>query len=119
MQSQTMPIILNLIAAIFGAGGQYFYKIGASKLKEVPLYLNWNILLGVISFCVVMVLFVIGYKMGGRVSVVFPVYATTFIWGTFLEMAIEKQNLPTPQWIGIGLVVLGISIIAMFAKQTA
>lgn len=115
--SQTIPIILNLIAAVFGAAGQYFYKSGALKMKDVPLYLNWNIFLGIISFCVVMVLFVIGYKLGGRVSVVFPIYATTFLWGTFLEMAIEKQNLPLPQWIGIGLVILGISIIAMFSKQ--
>ncbi|MBO9667984.1 MAG: hypothetical protein J7501_14370 [Bdellovibrio sp.] len=116
---QTIPIILNLIAAFFGAVGQYFYKSGALKMKDIPLYQNWSIFLGIISFCVVMVLFVIGYKLGGRVSVVFPVYATTFLWGTFLEMAIERQNLPLPQWIGIGLVVIGISIIAMFSKTAA
>jgi len=117
--NQTIPIILNLIAALFGAGGQYFYKVGASKMKLVPLYQNWNIFLGILSFCVVMVLFVIAYRLGGKISVVFPIYATTFLWGTFLEMIIDKQNLTMPQWLGTALVIIGISVIAIFSKQAA
>ncbi|MDG0815410.1 hypothetical protein [Bdellovibrio svalbardensis] len=117
--NQTIPIILNLIAAIFGAGGQYFYKVGASKMKLVPLYQNWHIFMGILSFCVVMVLFVIAYRLGGKISVVFPIYATTFLWGTLLEMVIDKQNLTLPQWLGTALVIIGISIIAIFSKQAA
>lgn len=117
--NQTMPIILNLIAALFGAGGQYFYKVGASKMKIVPLYQNWSIMLGILSFCVVMVLFVASYRMGGKISVVFPVYATTFLWGTLLEMVIERQNLTLPQWLGTALVIIGISVIAIFSKQVS
>ncbi|HWU43176.1 MAG TPA: hypothetical protein VN132_07055, partial [Bdellovibrio sp.] len=115
--SQTLPIILNLIAAIFGAGGQYFYKLGAAKMKLVPLYQNWSIFLGILSFCVVMVLFVASYRLGGKISVVFPVYATTFLWGTLLEVVIEKQNLTLPQWLGTALVIVGISVIAIFNRQ--
>jgi uncharacterized membrane protein len=118
-QSQTLPIILNLIAALFGAIGQYFYKLGAEKMKVLPLWQNWSIALGVISFCFVMVLFVISYRLGGKISVVFPVYATTFIWGTLLEMVIDKHTLSLPQWIGTFLVIVGISMIAIFSRQIA
>jgi multidrug transporter EmrE-like cation transporter len=114
--SQTLPIILNLIAALFGAVGQFFYKSGAAKMKTVPIYQNGSIFFGVLCFCVVMVLFVVAYRLGGKISVVYPIYASTFIWGTLLEMIIDKQTLSLPQWIGTGLVILGISMIAVFSK---
>jgi hypothetical protein len=62
--SQTWPIILNLIAAVFGALGQYFYKIGAGRLSDIPIVQNWQLFAGVLSFIIVMILFVSAFRMG-------------------------------------------------------
>jgi EamA-like transporter family. len=115
MSSQTWPIILNLIASLFGAFGQYFYKLGSQRLKEVPLFMNWQIAVGVVSFTAVMVLFVISFKMGGKISTTFPVYASTFLWGTMIGVFVEKESFHNIQWLGVILVVAGITLVSSFA----
>ncbi len=115
--SQTYPIILNLVAAIVGALGQYAYKIGGAKLKVVPLYQNWELFLGMLLFCGVRVLFVMAFNKGGQISVTYPMYATTFIWGTLLGVLIDKEAFNINQFIGIVFVVLGVSMVAFFSQK--
>lgn len=115
MTNQTYPIILNLIAAVIGAFGQYAYKLGGLKLKQVPIYQNWELLSGIILFCGVMVLFVMAFKNGGKISVTYPIYASTFVWGTLLGVFIDKEVVSPLQVAGILLVIIGISMVAFFA----
>lgn len=113
--SQTMPIILNIIAAFIGAFGQYYYKVGANRLKIDPWFHNWQIGLGMILFIGVMVLFIASFKMGGRLSVTYPVYASTFIIGTALGVFWDKEPWSAMQLVGVLLVFLGITVVAYFA----
>ncbi len=115
--SQTLPITINLIAAIIGAFGQYLYKLGAQKLKLVPIYENWQIIVGALLFTVVMVMFLWSFKLGGKISTTFPAYATTFIWGTILGVVLDKEAFNWVQGTGIVLVVIGISLVAAFGRQ--
>lgn len=112
--SQLIPILLNLAAAVFGALGQWLYKIGGNRLGNIPLYKNWQLFSGMAIFCGVMVLFVIAFKMGGRLSVTYPVYATTFIWGMLLSILIEKEPWAWGQIAGVFLIMAGVSMIAIF-----
>lgn len=112
--SQKMPIFLNCVAAFLGALGQYYYKRGAALLPEQPV--NWSLLLGVLLFCVVMVLFVVAYKMGGQISVVYPFYATTFVWGTLLGIYLEKEVVRVGHFVGLGLLLAGLAVIAFQAE---
>ncbi len=113
--SQVYPILINLFAAIIGALGQYMYKIGALRLKEVPIYMNWQLLSGVILFTSVMFLFILSFRLGGKLSVVYPMYATTFIWGAIIGIFIDNEPWNGIQTIGLLLVVLGLFIIAKFS----
>lgn len=115
--SQTLPIIINLVAAIIGAFGQYCYKLGSQKLKVTPLIQNWQLFAGVILFSLVMVLFVWSFKIGGKISVTFPAYATTFIWGTLLGVLLDKEPFNLIQGTGIMLVIVGVSLVASFGNQ--
>lgn len=115
--SQSLPIIINLLAAIVGAFGQYLYKIGASRLDTTALYQNWQIIIGAILFTVVMVMLIAGFKLGGRINVTYPAYATTFIWGTLLGVLIDKEPFSKFQLLGIVFVVIGISMIAYFSPD--
>ena len=115
--SQGIPIFLNLLAAVLGAAGQYLYKIGGNHLGTVPIYRNWHLFAGMLLFCVVMVLFVWAFKLGGRLSVVYPVYATTFVWGTLLAVGIDKEPFSGMQGLGVAAIVLGVSLIAWGAVK--
>ena len=117
MKSQTIPVLLNLLAAVVGAVGQYLYKIGGNRLGQEPFFKNWPLFTGMILFCGVMVLFVWAFKLGGRLSVVYPVYATTFLWGTLLAVWLEKEPYSVMQLAGVGVVVAGVAMVALGAPN--
>jgi multidrug transporter EmrE-like cation transporter len=117
MKSQTIPILLNLLASFIGAFGQYFYKMGSNRLGHSSIWSNWPIALGMLFFILVMVLFIIGFKLGGRLSVVYPIYASTFVWGTMLGIYLDKEPWNWMQLSGSLLVILGIIAIAMNSAE--
>lgn len=112
-QSQLIPILLNLLAALFGAVGQYFYKWGGNRLANEPIWKNWPLFLGMALFCGVMVMFVLAFKAGGRLSVTYPVYATTFIWGFLLAILADKEPWTPLQLGGIFVILAGVVMVAI------
>ena len=103
MSSQFYPILMNILAGVFGALGQYAYKRGSQQLGQL--------------FCVVMVFFVAAYKLGGRMSIVYPFYATTFIWGALIGHYIESEPINIHVIGGTLLIVAGLAWIAQGAER--
>ncbi|MEQ1505908.1 MAG: hypothetical protein ABMB14_26975 [Myxococcota bacterium] len=79
-------IALFAVAALLGAVGQFLYKTGADAATGgVSSYLlNPRLLGGVACYVAVMVLFVRAFKRGGSLTVLYPVYASTFIWAALI-----------------------------------
>ena len=88
METPVSSIVLFLIASLLGAVGQFLYKSGADAAGgSIGSYLlNPRILGGVVCYVAVMVLFVAAFKRGGALSVLYPVYATTFIWAAMIGL---------------------------------
>jgi len=110
--SQTLPIILSLAAAFTGAFANWFYKTGANKMDELVWYKNWYIAAGLVFFTSVLVLFIIAFRMGGRLFVVYPVYATTYIWVGLIGVYLDKEPWSIWQIAGTGFIILGVGLIA-------
>ena len=55
-----------------------------------------------------MVLFVAAFKRGGALSVLYPVYATTFIWAALLGLVFYGTQIKPVNVGGMGLLVLGM-----------
>lgn len=83
-----LSMILFLIAAIVGALGQFLYKSGAEQTSDewFSYLLNWRILVGVVCYIAVMILFIAAFKQGGSLSVLYPLYASTFIWAALIGL---------------------------------
>ena len=113
MNSQLYPILLNLFAAALSAWGQYSYKRATSLLGEIPLYKNTHLFIGMAIFLFVTLLFFLAFKLGGRLSVTYPVYASTFVWGALIGHCLDKEPINSLQIFGIALVFLGVCIVAM------
>jgi len=80
-------MVMFAIAAFIGALGQFLYKSGAAAATGGwQGYLNWRLGAGVVCYVAVMVLFVAAFKRGGELSVLYPVYATTFIWAAIIGL---------------------------------
>lgn len=116
MESQKIPILLNIIAAFLGALGQYAYKKGGLKLSLVPVLQNYSLIAGILLFCGVMACFVLGYKMGGRISVVYPFYATTFVWGSLIGFILEKEPFRWNLAMGTMCIMVGLIVISQGQK---
>jgi uncharacterized membrane protein len=86
METPVLSILFFLLASLLGALGQFLYKSGAERATGgVASYLlNLRLLSGVACYIGVMVLFVAAFKRGGALSVLYPIYATTFIWAAII-----------------------------------
>jgi drug/metabolite transporter (DMT)-like permease len=110
--SQVIPLILILLSAFIGGLAQFFYKVGSLKLGIIPIYRNYQLLAGMILFLAVTVMTMAAFKMGGKLSIVYPAYATTFIWSTVLAVMVDRE--PYSAWQGVGLIFLvaGVMMVA-------
>ena len=110
MATPTASIVMFLVAAVLGALGQYLYKSGAETSGgSVQSYLlNPRLLGGVVCYVAVMVLFVAAFKRGGSLSVLYPLYASTFIWAAVLALVAYDTPIRPVNVAGMALLVLGM-----------
>jgi multidrug transporter EmrE-like cation transporter len=110
MRISLAAVLYFLIAALLGALGQFLYKTGAERAgASVGSYLaNGRLLTGVVCYVAVMVLFVAGFKSGGALSVLYPLYATTFIWAALIGWAVLGEPIRVINLAGMVLLIAGL-----------
>lgn len=113
---KTTPIISLvsvLAASVLGALGQFLFQHGAKHGRPgvVGFLLNPFILTGMVVYVSVMVLFTYAFKTGGTVRVLYPFYASTFIWAALIALFRYGQPIE-PIHIG-GMVLLISGMVCM------
>ena len=110
MTTPAISVVFFLTAALLGALGQYLYKSGADLASGTlsSYIVNPRLLGGVICYAAVMVLFVAAFKKGGALTVLYPVYATTFIWAALLALLVYGTPIKPINVAGMGLLVIGM-----------
>jgi multidrug transporter EmrE-like cation transporter len=108
-------IFMFLVAAFFGVLGQYFYKSGAELATGgvISYVANPRLILGIVCYLAVMVLFMAAFKRGGSMATLYPIYASTFVWGTIIShfafgTEIRLVNILGMALIGFGMFCLGL-----------
>ncbi len=110
MQTPLISIVFFVIAAFLGALGQWLYKSGADAAGNTlaSYVLNWRIAAGVGCYIAVMVLFVAAFKKGGALTVLYPIYATTFIWAAVLALIVYHTPIKPVNIAGMSLLIGGM-----------
>ncbi|HEV7405822.1 MAG TPA: hypothetical protein VGO11_22955 [Chthoniobacteraceae bacterium] len=110
MQTSPAAVAMFAVAALLGAVGQFLYKSGADRAGgSVASYLlNARLLGGVACYVAVMVLFVAAFKKGGALSVLYPVYASTFIWAALIAWQAYDAPIRPVHVAGMLLLVAGM-----------
>lgn len=103
-------VLLFAVAALLGAVGQYLYKSGAEATDEnwLSYVFNVRLAIGVVLYVVVMVLFVSAFKLGGSLTVLYPIYASTFIWAAFISRYVYGTSISLTNMFGMTLLILGM-----------
>jgi multidrug transporter EmrE-like cation transporter len=110
MPTPPISIVLFAIAAVVGAVGQFLYKSGADRAAGgiASYLLNLRLLAGVVCYIAVMVLFVAAFKRGGSLTVLYPVYASTFIWAAIIARFAYQTPIQPANIVGMLLLVAGM-----------
>ncbi len=105
-----ISIIYFLIASFMGALGQYLYKSGAEAATGTfaSFILNWRILAGMVCYTSVMVLFVAAFRKGGSLTVLYPIYATTFIWAAIIALIVYATPIKPLNVAGMAMLIGGM-----------
>ena len=110
MNTSIVSVIYFIIAAMFGALGQYLYKAGAeSSSGTLFSYLtNLKLIGGVLCYIIVIILFVAAFKKGGSLTVLYPIYATTFIWAALIALLAYGTPIKIINLVGMLLMIGGM-----------
>lgn len=112
MTESTHPLSIAMIlaASVCGATGSYLYKTGAKAVTgSFASYLaNPRLLTGVACYIAVMVLFVAAFRKGGALTVLYPIYATTFIFAAGISLFAFGTPIRPVNLAGMTLLVSGI-----------
>jgi len=110
MTTPMASILMFLAASVLGALGQFLYKSGAEAATGglASYLLNSRILLGVLCYTGVMLLFVAAFKRGGSLAVLYPVYASTFIFAALISWSAYGTPIRPINLLGMALLVGGM-----------
>ena len=113
MKTSPIAVLLFVVAAFLGALGQFFYKSGAEKAgNTVASYIfNARLLGGVICYIAVMVLFVAAFKRGGALTVLYPIYASTFIFAAIIAWFAYGMPIRPVHCAGFALLIAGMYLL--------
>jgi multidrug transporter EmrE-like cation transporter len=98
------------VAALLWAVGQYLFKTGATRATGGPvsLLLTPWVPAAMVCYLTVMALFSYAFSRGGTVTVLYPIYATTFIWAAIMGMLLYQQPIRAIHVLGMVLLVAGM-----------
>jgi drug/metabolite transporter (DMT)-like permease len=109
---QLLPLAVFQVAAFVGALGQLLYKRGTvpdeGRSRRSALL---NVLGGMLLYIAVTLLFVLAYHLGGEVSVLYPSYASTFVWGLVLARLLSGETITRPKVLGTTCILGGIVVV--------
>lgn len=110
LNTPLIALLSVLAASLFGALGQYVFQHAAAKSVggTVSALLNPWVIAGITCYALVMVLFMYGFKSGGSVRVLYPIYASTFIWAALIASLFYHDPIRPLHVAGMLLLVTGI-----------
>jgi drug/metabolite transporter (DMT)-like permease len=115
----SVVIFITLVAALMASFAQIMYKRGLTvKLRSVAdfvaLLRNKLVVAGLIVYILSLVIYLYGLS-AAPLSVVYPTFASTFIFVTVISAVLLKEHINWKRALGILLIFLGVLIIAVSA----
>ena len=106
-------ILAMAFAALLGSIGQIFLKLGSGK----PLTGMFNYLLAFAALYGVAVLINLwAYRVGGKVSILYPVISLSYIFTAFLAWKVLGEELSTYTVVGTMIIMIGVGLIGFGAS---
>ena len=114
MKTQLWAVGMIILATIVGAFGPIMLKkASAKKLSSLKsLATNYHLFAGIVLYGLGTILFIPALK-GGDLSVLYPFVALIYIWVSLLSVKFLQEKMNKYKWLGIGLIILGVTLIGI------
>lgn len=114
MAAELWAIGLVMSATLIGSFGPILLKkASAGKLSSISsLMKNYPLFGGVALYAIGTLLFIPALR-GGDLSVLYPFVALTYVWVSLLSVRFLGEKMSRIKWIGIALIIVGVSFIGV------
>lgn len=118
MSTKLWAMAIILAATLLTSTAQLFYKFGSEKLNFniLSIITNLELIMGVILYAIGGILLILSFR-GGEVSVLYPIFATSYIWVSFLSMYFLNEVMNIFKWVGVFVIIAGIVLIGHGSKK--
>ena len=117
------PHVLAIATALMLTGGQIMWKTGLQQVggfmvdgrgaiaNLVALITSWPIIGGCVAYAVATLVW---FNVLSRLplSVAYPLMSLGYVVGVVASVVVFKENVSLVRWAGVGLIVLGVSLVA-------
>lgn len=94
-----------VIASIFGACGQLFFKIGSEPFNPLKL------LFGLVMYGLATIIY-IGALRYGELSSLYGIIALSYVWVMFLSLKYLGETITISKWVGAFGILISVVLIA-------
>lgn len=118
MTTKLWAMGIILFSTFLTSTAQLFYKFAVEKLSFniLSIITNVNLLVGMALYIVGGILLIISFR-GGEVSVLYPIYATSYIWVSFLSIYFLGEAINIFKGLGVFVIIAGIVLIGYGSKK--
>lgn len=119
MKTNKKAIVLVLFSTLFTSVGQIFLKQGSIGLS-LDLFsqlTNYALILGFICYTLGASILIVALKYG-ELTVLYPLYATNYIWVSILSPIFFPTDSMNPlKWIGVFVIIIGMTLIGNGSRK--
>jgi len=115
MTTQLWEIGLVVFSTLFSGSGPILIKKGMDLIKKIEIkkiITNWYLYLGIFLYGVSYLMTIPALK-NGDLSILYPIISLSYIWVCLLSMKYLKERMNIHKWIGIVLIILGVTFIGL------
>jgi len=117
MKTKLWAIILVLLCTGLTASGQILLKKGVQTASlDLTIFQDYQLVLGSFLYVIAAFLLLLALK-DGELSVLYPLFATSYIWTNLLAISFLGEAITMLKWAGTGLVILGVTAIGIGGKK--
>jgi len=120
MKTKPWAMGMVLFCTLLTSTAQLFYKFGAETLEFnfLSIITNINLLAGILLYAVGGTILILSFR-GGEVSVLYPIFATSYIWVSFLSIYFLGESMNIFKWLGVFTIIVGIVLIGYGSSKGA
>lgn len=113
MTTPIISIVYAFMASILAAIGFFLYKEGAQTCDGsfASFIRSPKLFIGLLCFFTVVILMVASLRNGGEAQFIYPIFATTFIWGAIIAHLFYETPLKWFNWFGMLCLIASVFLV--------